>query len=194
MGEGSHIYGTARRRTEQGYTPKMLRNIVGLENRIRRNRDESLHFFDSKGNQLHSNQGEGAGVLDDGYKPPANSILTHNHPRALGKKGLESIGNSFSWQDIRTAIVHNAKEMRAVPPTYTFSLKRPKGGWGVDALDFLDSYLAKNKELESKNWDYINNYKGDKTTAARRADATHFHDVATAMSKKYGWKYTKTKG
>lgn len=194
MGEGSHVYGVSRRRTEKGYTQKMIRNIVGLESRIRQNRDESLHFFNSKGDLLHTMQGKGAGVQSDGYRPPRNAILTHNHPRALGKTGLESIGNSFSWQDIRTAIMSDAKEIRAVTPTYTFSLKRPGKGWGVDVDEFYKEYMSTNQQVKSNNLKYISERYNTNDLPARRASVTHYHDVVGRMAKKYGWKYSKTKG
>lgn len=194
MGEGVHTKGVARRITERGYTDKMARNITGTEARIRNNRDESLHFFDSKGNLMHVTQGKGAGVSDDGYRPPKDSILTHNHPRAIGKTGLESIGNSFSWQDVRTAILSDAKEMRAVTPTYTFSVKRPKGGWGTTAKDFVETYKATEKAISVKLSSYLRKYKGDYEVAAERASALHYHLIMKELKKKYGWTYTKTKG
>lgn len=116
--------------TEKGYTNKMIKNIVGIEQKYRRNKDETLHVFNSKGDIVSSIGGKGARVIFNAKQIPANSILTHNHPRSLAEKGIKRIGNSFSIDDINTAIKTNAKEMRAVTPTYTFSIKRPKGGWG----------------------------------------------------------------
>ena len=119
--------------TEKGYTERMSKNILGKEREIRKNKDESLHVFTASGNPVIQIQGKGAAVRFNAKDVPQNSILTHNHPRALGKTGMRAIGNSFSIDDIRTAVATNAKEIRAVTPTYTFSMKRPKGGWGVDA-------------------------------------------------------------
>ena len=31
--------------TEKGYTNKMIKNIVGIEQKYRRNKDETLHVF-----------------------------------------------------------------------------------------------------------------------------------------------------
>lgn len=43
------------------------------------------------------------------------------------------------------------------------------------------------------NSDYV--YKqGYSQSAADRAEVTHFHLVMKAMSKKYGWEYSKKKG
>ena len=89
--------------TEKGYTAKMVKNIVGMEQKYRRNKDETLHVFNSKGDIVSSIGGKGAQVVFDPKKIPANSILTQNHPRSLGTNGIRRIGNSFSSDDIRSA-------------------------------------------------------------------------------------------
>lgn len=130
-GKSSSSNGTALKgKTEDGYTSKMVKHIVGLEQKYRNNKDETLHFFSPSGDIIKSIGGKGAQVQFDIKSIPANTIMTHNHPRSLGLKGIKSIGNSFSADDIASAVKVNAKEIRAVTPTYTFSLKRPKGGWG----------------------------------------------------------------
>lgn len=195
MGEGSHIYGVGRRATETGYTPKMIRNIVGLESRIRGNKDESLHFFDSKGNKVLDIQGKGAGVEWSPHKDkiPKNAIVTHNHPRSIGKTGIEAIGNSFSPQDIITALKNDAKEIRAVTPTYTFSMKRPKGGWGISVEDFVKSFNTSHSKTLTNNTRYLQdrNYGNQQLI---RASTTHYHTVMKDLAKKHKWIYTKTKG
>lgn len=195
MGEGSHVYGADRRATEQGYTQKMVRNVVGFENQIRRNKDESLHFFNSKGDRLLDIQGKGASVDWGPHKDkiPKNAIITHNHPRGLGKKGVAAIGSSFSQQDILTAIKNDAREIRAVTPTYTFSMKRPKGGWGLTPKEFLDSFAKVHYKQGDYGKDYLNKTNwGD--VNVDRANITHFHFVMRTLAKKHGWTYTKTKG
>lgn len=75
--------------TEQGYTAKMRRNILGTEKNIRTNKDESMHVFDSEGNKVLTFQGKGAGVAvtkEQYDSVPENAIITHNHPRALTEK------------------------------------------------------------------------------------------------------------
>lgn len=112
--------GGSKGATEKGYTAKMVKYIVGMEQKYRRNKDETLHVFNSKGDIVSSIGGKGAQVVFDPKKIPANSILTHNHPRSLGESGIRRIGNSFSSDDIRSAIKVNAKEMRAVPQHIRF--------------------------------------------------------------------------
>lgn len=179
--------------TETGYTAKMVKNIVGIEQKYRNNKDETLHVFTPTGDIVTSFGGKGAKVVFDGSKVPQDAILTHNHPRSIGKTGIKSIGNSFSVHDIASAVRCNAKEMRAVTPTYTFSIKRPKGGWGGDYKSIVKEFNKVSNKVFKNNSDYV--YKqGYSQSAADRAEVTHFHLVMKVMSKKYGWEYSKKKG
>lgn len=181
--------------TEQGYTAKMLKNIVGMEQRYRNNVDETLHAFSPTGDIIISIGGKGAQV-DYGKqrsKIPANSILTHNHPRSIGQSGIRAIGSSFSVNDIYSAVDLNAKEIRAVTPTYTFSVKRPKGGWGGAAKKVAEDFNEASNEVRKEMHKYLNGTKWNDDAIAR-AETTHFHKVMRKMSKKYGWDYTKKRG
>lgn len=196
-GKGASNNGTAGKgKTEEGYTPKMVKNIVGLEQKYRNNKDETLHFFSPSGDIIKSVGGKGAQVAFDAKSIPANTIMTHNHPRSIGEKGIKRIGNSFSVEDIASAVGVNAKEIRAVTPTYTFSLKRPKGGWGGSVKDIVSDYQAANKKVFTSNKGYIweQSQKGNYDSALERAEVSHFHKVMKIMSAKYGWKYSKKKG
>lgn len=176
--------------TEKGYNTKMVKNIVGMEQKYRRNKDETLHVFNSKGDIVFSIDGKGAQVVFDPNKVPANSILTHNHPRSLDKNGIRRIGNSFSSEDIRYAIRVNAKEMRAVTPTYTFSIKRPKGGWGVSVAEVTKAFANANRTVSKQGRNYLDQTKWQESNIAR-AEVTHFHKVMKILAKKYGWEYSK---
>ena len=178
--------------TEKGYTAKMVKNIVGMEQKYRRNKDETMHVFNSKGDIVSSIEGKGAQVVFDPKKIPANSILTHNHPRSLGTNGIRRIGNSFSSEDIRSAIDVNAKEMRAVTPTYTFSVKRPKGGWGVSADVASKAFADANRTVYKQGHSYLTKTGWNESNIAR-ATVTHYHKVMKILAKKYGWEYTKKK-
>lgn len=153
-------------------------------------RAKPLHVFNSKGDIVSSIGGKGAQVVFDPKKIPANSILTHNHPRSLGESGIRRIGNSFSSDDIRSAIKVNAKEMRAVTPTYTFSIKRPKGGWGVSADEATKAFADANRTVSKQGHNYLNQTKWNESNIAR-AEVTHFHKVMKMLAKKYGWDYSK---
>lgn len=171
----------------------MVKNIVGIEQKYRNNKDETLHVFTPTGDIVTSVGGKGAKVEFKASQVPPNAILTHNHPRAIGQTGIKGIGNSFSMQDIASAVMCNAKEMRAVTPTYTFSIKRPKGGWGGDYKSIANEFNKVSNQVFKNNSAYVHK-QGYSQSAADRAEVTHFHLVMKAMSKKYGWEYSKKKG
>lgn len=183
-------------KTEAGYTNAMKKNILGTENAIRREKDEQMHVFNAKGEKVVMFQGKGAQVRFDSSKVPENAIITHNHPRSLGKTGIRSFGNSFSRADVLSAVKVNAQEMRAVTPTYTFSIRRPEKGWGnIDKIK--REYNKITKEVERENVAYIRKKQGNSKvfdTRIDRAESTHFHAVMQRLSKKMGWKYSKKKG
>lgn len=176
--------------TEKGYNMKMVKNIVGMEQKYRRNKDETLHVFNSRGDIVSSIGGKGAQVVFKYSEIPANSILTHNHPRSLDESGIRRIGNSFSSDDIRTAIKTNAREMRAVTPTYTFSIKRPKEGWGVSADEATKAFANANRIVSKQGDNYLDRTKWGESSIAR-VEVTHFHKVMKILAKKYGWDYSK---
>lgn len=186
-------------KTEEGYTARMRRNILGTEKNIRNYKDEQLHAFDEQGNKLHMVQGKGAEVRvyeADKAKIGENAIITHNHPRALGKSGVMAIGNSFSGADLNLAITMNASEIRAVTPTYTFSFKRPKGGWNATPKQVVRAYNRELSKVRTQYQDYVTRGEtkyGDKAWSerAKRASITTAHAVNKALAKRFGWDYTK---
>lgn len=182
-------------RTEQGYSNTMRKNILGTESSIRMNRDESMHVFDATGRKLTTVQGKGARVRFDSRTIPRDAIITHNHPRAIGRTGIMSFGNSFSRADVTSAAALNAREMRAVTPTYTFSIKRPKNGWG-DPVRIDRAYRRIEREVIRENQRYISKASGSRSgyTRSERSEATHYHSIITRLAKQMGWDYTKKKG
>ena len=176
--------------TEKGYTRLMRENILGTERSIRRKRDEELHVFDSKGNFVRSIQGKDTKVNVSNI--PENSIITHNHPRALGRKGVYSIGNSFSADDINTAVTFNAKEIRAVTPTYTFSVKRPKKGWGATPYEVRRAFNEIYDEVSREFGSYVSR-RSYSYSAVSRAETRHFHEINKRLARRFGWIYTKKK-
>jgi hypothetical protein len=176
-----------------GYSKKLEKNILKVEQSIRNNKNESAYAFNPKtGHQVFFAQGKGSNVRDL-YGLPSNSVLTHNHPRSIGKKGWQAIGNSFSLEDIKTAIAYNVAEIRAVTPTYTFSLKRPQSGWGIspESLELRWKQI-KNQLRRTANTDYINIVKGkDRDIRIERCQITHYHNIMTVISREYGWTYSK---
>ena len=191
MGKEPYSVGghSAVRETEQNYSGLMKQNVLSTEMSIRRKKNEELHVFDSKGNYLMSFQGRGNSVRNiEGI--PENSIITHNHPRALGRSGIQAIGNSFSADDIITAVTFNAKEIRAVTPTYTFSIKRPKSGWGVTISEVKRAFNKANQEVSHEFSSYVSG-RSYSETAINRATVRHFHEINKRLAKRFGWTYSK---
>ena len=180
--------------TERGYSEQLEREILGMENLIRRRPDEAVYFFEENGRMAHWAQGRGAGVENLGATADEeldmiNTIATHNHPRALNERGVKRIGNSFSFADLNSAVRYNLKEIRAVTPTYTFSVKRPASGWGVTQEQLADAYNEANQEVTARMQRYVD--RVGTVDAERRAETAHFHLVMKSLSKKLGWNYTK---
>lgn len=135
----------------------MKRNILGIERAYRNNKDETLHIYTPQGDLVRSIGGEGAQVRYRRSDVPENSIMMHNHPRSIGTTGIRRIGNSFSPEDISSAIAANASEIRVVTPTYAFSIKRPTGGWGQDNVAKAEvAHWRKVAQIVSKRygWKY----------------------------------------
>ena len=112
-------------------------------------------------------------------KAVADKIVTHNHPG----------GASFSHQDIEGMVTNNMKEMRITAKEFTYSMKRPKGGWGATgknagaiAQHFHDKALAAFKQQKTGN------------IAADRKLWIGLSTKATKqLAKYYGWDFTVRK-
>jgi len=181
--------------TERGLSQKVARAVTQMEESIRTNSFESVHAFDDMGNETYQKQGSAKDayrVTGIDVKMLKDKVVTHNHPRSLGKSGIKSIGNSLSPSDIVTAVVSDAREMRAASPRYTFSMKRPAGGWGVSEKELKSRYSSVVRRINKLDSAYIKsqNYK---VAAIERAEATYWHRVNKALAKSLGWDYSKSK-
>lgn len=165
------------------------------ETNIRTKRYEVGVVLDRKGNILVRREGKAREVRfsKEELKLMKDNVLTHNHPSALGRSGVSAIGQPFSKEDLILAVDRNVKEIRAVTPTYTFSIKRPKGGWKVNWKDISKVVDNANQKYYNKFNSYIRNYKGKEHTAIERANALHWHLVNKEVAKKMGWNYTHKK-
>lgn len=108
--------------------------IVSMEEKIRMNQGfETAYALDSRGRVVMNKGGQASSVSISQQEGLLlkDSIFTHNHPGGWKyKEGtIGRIGNSFSTDDIRTAIKLDIKEIRAVTPHFTFTMKRPATGW-----------------------------------------------------------------
>lgn len=181
--------------TEDGYTDKMKKNILGAERSIRDNMHETVIVFDPRGNEVGRKRGTKNQVDPSGIKVPTDAIITHNHPSGAGQTGIKRIGSSFSSADIGTAIRNNVKEIRAVTSAYTFSVKRPKGGWG-DRKAIVDRFKTLDEEYKAKNYKWLDDTRDYKVYNARvdRLNVTHTHMIMKQLAKEFGLKYSRKRG
>lgn len=165
---------------------KVSKALASAEASIRHNKYETGVVVDSNGNEILRKGGgsRNVGFTDNELSLMKNAIFTHNHPYGLT--------DSFSSSDIRSAIKANVAELRAVTPSYTFSLKRPKEGWGNVAEVMADYSKAKYK-IDERMRRYKSRYKGNKSTASRRATIVETNLVIKELSKTRGWKYSHKK-
>lgn len=180
--------------TEAGYSDTLKRSILSYEHGQRQEKDEALAFYDDAGNQMARIQGKGQRVpVRKEDVPGQDLIMTHNHPASLGASGYMRIGSSFSMDDMVLAVKFKAKEMRAVTPTYTFSIKRPKGGWNATQAAVKRAYAKAQEQVLSEGQDYSDRV-GYSQTVDNRYTITYWHKVNKLVAKEFGWNYTKKKG
>ena len=180
--------------TEGGYSAALKRSILSYEHKQRREANEAMAWYDDDGNQLNRKQGKRDRVeIKKSDVPAPDLIMTHNHPSALGASGYMRIGHSFSMEDMLIAMKYKAKEMRAVTPEYTFSFKRPKGGWGATQAAVRRAYDRAIQRVTSEGQDYADRI-GFSETVNNRYTVTFWHKVNKIVAKEFGWNYSKKKG
>ena len=168
-------------------------SLRSLESGIRNLPVEHSYILDANGNILEHNVGDVNRVEGDWAKyADKNVTITHNHPEDV----------SFSDADIITAINVNAKEIRATANGHTYSLKRPKNGWGIPkgtlgALKLTGEYMGHSGD-HRKTWfnDLIKKSKaGDSDTMSwvhsQLGKGQHY--AVGKLAKQYGWTYKVTK-
>lgn len=173
---------------------KTTRKVTAIENEIRMNKShETGIVVDKNGKVIIDKRGEAFQVqfTDSECLLMKDNIMTHNHPRGWGQpeKSLGRIGNSFSIEDLTLAVGNDVAEIRAVTPHYTFSMKRPKSGWGVTVKELKMVYMANNLKLRNQ---FMKRIKKNTLTPSQ-ANATHFHLLARQIAKQYNWTYEKKK-
>lgn len=177
-----------------GSNYELTKAVSDVESNIRQNKShETGVLFNKDGNIVIDKRGGSRSVqfTKDECLLMNDGIFTHNHPGAWGysENDIMRIGNSFSIQDIALAVGNNLAEMRAVTPNYTFSMKRPDGGWGISVDELMKLYNDENRNLRLEFTRRINK----DTLTISQASATHFHILWKRLSKKLGFDYSKMK-
>lgn len=177
-----------------GSNYELTKAVSDVESNIRQNKShETGVLFNKDGNIVIDKRGgsRSAQFTKDECLLMNDGIFTHNHPGAWGysENDIMRIGNSFSIQDIALAVGNNLAEMRAVTPNYTFSMKRPDGGWGISVEELMKLYNDENRNLRLEFTRRINK----DTLTISQASATYFHILWKRLSKKLGFDYSKMK-
>lgn len=167
--------------------------VRNIERQIKNLTSEIAFAVDNKGRAIRiSEGGDSMGTRIISSRVPKNGIITHNHPQLVREYGngiAARIGNSFTWDDISVGIKHNAKEIRAVTPTYTYSISRPAKGWGITADRIQSAYTQK---LNGRSNSAASYYRSNPTQERyARANVVLSHQVIKDLARKYGWKYHK---
>ena len=174
-----------------GKPNKQSRAIAVAEESIRYNRYETAVAYDSKGNLLLNKKGGSRSIsfTKDEIAKLKDSVFTHNHPSSLGQTGIRAIGTSFSHQDLTFAVNANLKEIRAVTPTYTFSVKRPKNGWGVSPKQVKAAYDRAERKVKREMNKYLNKV-GRTGTSYDRANVSYYNRITKLVADEFGWEYS----
>lgn len=142
MGEGIHTISKGVKKTDRSYlhdtdsglNRREAYTVNKLENKIRNRKTEKGYVIGSDGNVIaesHRGSRRSARFYKSDMMKSKDAIVIHNHPNAeMGGTMAAQIGLPFSNNDIENAVNYNLKEVRAVTPNYTYSIRRPKGGWG----------------------------------------------------------------
>ena len=208
MGEGIHtIRKTDRsyqRDTEKGLNRQEAYTVNKVESQIRNRKTEKGYVIgdDGKiiGESVSSSSNKTRFRIADLKK---DSIVTHNHPTEGKHSGLYGtmagrIGVPFSMQDVKIAVQHNLKEIRAVTPTYTWSLRRPKGGWG-NYKDIERALSVQHIRNSLNSHDYDIKQRGFRTPVQRQKEVVDRANVVVqyqgmkALAKQFGWEFTRRK-
>lgn len=174
---------------------QLYASIVKREAEIRMNkRHETAIVFNKDGGIVLDKDGQSRHValtVEECGKLK-NTVMTHNHPSGWSypENSIRRIGNSFSKDDILTAVRWDLSEIRAVTPNYTFVLKRPEKGWGVTPDDFLGTHRSIDKSIREEGDAYVGKM-GYSESSCDRASIVHFHKLNKRLAKKFGWEYSK---
>ena len=192
----------ADRLVNEGHSRGLDVALANTEAKIRNLKTERIYTFDQNGKEIsHSTRGTSTGTkLPKGYNYK-DAILTHNHPgEGLSNNIAGRIGRTFSGADISLAVQHNASEIRAI--TGTYSLKRPKEGWGIKTRNkaLYVAQLIKTKKV-SYFYEYARRARADYEAgrigkkqyevSKERADVVSSNKALREVAKEYGWNYTR---
>lgn len=209
MGEGIHTIPTKTDRSYQRDTDKGLNRqeaftVNRLEAQIRNRKTEKGYVIGSDGQVIGESVRSGKSFARFYSRDlKKDSIVTHNHPNDI-RSGLFGtmagrIGVPFSSTDIEMAVRHDLKEVRAVTPTYTFSIRRPKGGWGnsqevMRALNEYHNSLRPQMNRYANQQARMGNISRQRAYEVNdRANVGIQYSGLKELAKRFGWEFTRKK-
>ena len=153
---------------------------------LSRQKYEKIVVLNSSGKKAFEIQGTSAEVSfsDEQGLRMKDKIVMHNHPYGLqfAENDLRRVGNSFSGDDVYSAVKFDMSAIIAISPKYRYELHRPSKGWGVDCETIKNEYNKIYKKISS---DY-----GSQLYGERYCFATFGNE---RISKKMGLIYKKNK-
>lgn len=174
-GGGGGGFGSRSAGTEGGYTSSMRSGVLAAEKSISGNNYETLIAFDSKGNIIYQAKGGKDWVRYD-QTQVKDAVVTHNHPK----------GSAFSSEDLVGMVESNMKEMRITSKNFTYSMKRPKKGWGATPVQVsVATHVAHQKTLAAYKSMKTGNSKSDKALWAKLTTASN-----QTIAQAFGWNFT----
>ena len=185
--------------TDGGLNRQESFRINQLESKIRNRKTEKGYVVGADGNvigeSIRGSRSAARFYVRDLMKAK-DAILTHNHPNAeMGGTMAARIGLPFSHTDLERAVTYDMKEIRAVTPNYTFSIRRPKGGWG-DIREINRMLSNWNIERNANYNQYMNaSYRrnADRAETWDRANVGGQWSAWRKAAKTLGWTITRRK-
>jgi len=186
---------------------KGVAKSISREDRIYRDKTESLHGYSADGTWLFSREGDNDSVKIEGLQEHLHgSVVTHNHPAGweFEKDNPESAGNGYSKPDIRVAVKFGVAEMRVVSPGYRYSLvlNNQNHAFGMSNSEYLDEVVNPaiasvdrqvRKEFQKRvNDAYSDGGKSAAEKVISQVNADHAHEVTKRLAEKLGWTYKRT--
>ena len=153
------------------HSPGMTRALKDIEHSIVHEKVEHAHILAADGSTIFTKKGRKSVVefTTDELARMRGATLTHNHP---------AVDVSFSPHDVRLAIQQQLTEMRAVSPSYRYSVRAPEKGWPRkwDGATKMLYGLYHSAELRKARSAML-----DGRMTIEEANATVLHNVWTRM-------------
>lgn len=152
-----------------------------------RQKYENLVVLTPKGKVVFKATGNVSNIYfsDEDAKLLANNIVIHNHPEGFmySNTDLRRVGHSLSSSDLKEAVQCNVLSIVAISPQYSYELKRPLSGWGVDTHVIYKQYDKIYKSLKERYIFQLNEYR----------EVILQHLTMKELSKLFGFIYIKKK-